>query len=313
MNNTIAADNHDLVVCASCGKGDEGCELRTCTACKLVKYCNRDCQIAHRPQHKKECKKRAKELHEEDLFKQPPPKDDCPICMLPLPFLIKASTYMSCCGKTICNGCTYAPVYDDKGKVINEKKCPFCRTPIPTSEEELIEMYNKRMKLDDAEAINDLGCFYCHGMAGLPQDYDKAFGLWKRAGELGCTQAYFHIGCSYDIGTGVEKDEKKAKHYFELAAIGGNASARYNIGLFDETLGKMNIALNHYMVAVRSGNENALKRIKQLFSNGHATKNDYTKALFAYQVYLDAIRSVQRDEARTQHDEDAISDNYSYY
>ena len=38
-----------------------------------VKYCNRECQIAHRPQHKKECKQRAAELHEEALFKQPPP------------------------------------------------------------------------------------------------------------------------------------------------------------------------------------------------------------------------------------------------
>jgi len=45
----------DIVsVCANCGKGEEESgKLKSCTACKLVKYCNRECQIAHRPQHKK--------------------------------------------------------------------------------------------------------------------------------------------------------------------------------------------------------------------------------------------------------------------
>ena len=57
--------------CANCGKGEESNgDLKACTACKLVKYCNRDCQIAHRPLHKKACKKRAAELHDEELFKE---------------------------------------------------------------------------------------------------------------------------------------------------------------------------------------------------------------------------------------------------
>ena len=76
--------------CAACGKGeDENINLKACVACKLVKYCNRDCQIAHRPQHKKACKKRAAELHDGALFKDPPPPEDCPICCLPLPVLKK--------------------------------------------------------------------------------------------------------------------------------------------------------------------------------------------------------------------------------
>jgi hypothetical protein len=35
--------------------------------------------------HKKTCKLRAAELHEEALFKDPPPKEDCPIRFLPMP------------------------------------------------------------------------------------------------------------------------------------------------------------------------------------------------------------------------------------
>ena len=105
--------------CANCSKGEENSgDLKACTACTLVKYCNRDCQIAHRPQHKRECKKRAAELHAEKLFKQPPPEEDCPICMQTLPLLSSGSRYKLCCGKTICSGCIYA----NKKMQLNNKK-----------------------------------------------------------------------------------------------------------------------------------------------------------------------------------------------
>ena len=58
----------------------------TCTACKEVKYCSVGCQRRHWPRHKNECKRRAARLHDESLFKQPPRKEDCPICFLPIPF-----------------------------------------------------------------------------------------------------------------------------------------------------------------------------------------------------------------------------------
>ena len=99
-------------LCANCGKGEEGSDnLKACTACKLVKYCNRECQIAHRPQHKKKCHRRAAELYDEALFKQPPSEyGDCPICFLRLPTLGTGRRYMACCGKMICSGCNYAPL-----------------------------------------------------------------------------------------------------------------------------------------------------------------------------------------------------------
>ena len=86
-----------MTLCANCGKGVG--DLKFCDACKLVKYCNRDCQIAHRPQHKKACKKRAAELRDEALFKEPPPREECPICMLPLPLDAEKYSFKSCCGK----------------------------------------------------------------------------------------------------------------------------------------------------------------------------------------------------------------------
>ena len=71
-----------------------------------------------------------------ELFKKPPPNEDCPICLLRLPALESGSTYYPCCGKVICSGCCYAPVYDNLGNEIMEEKCPYCRTPVPYSIEE---------------------------------------------------------------------------------------------------------------------------------------------------------------------------------
>ena len=87
--------------CAACGK-EGGDSLKACTACHMVKYCNRDCQLSHRPQHKKECKKRAAELYDEKLFKEVEP-DECPICMIPPPIDGDKSDYESGCGEKVTN------------------------------------------------------------------------------------------------------------------------------------------------------------------------------------------------------------------
>ena len=51
------------------------------------------------------------------------------------------------------------------------------------------------------------------------------------------------------------------------------------------------------MIATRDGKSVSLNIIKQMYSKGHATKGEYTRALQAYQVYLEEIKSPQRDEA----------------
>ena len=312
-----STDNKDYIdkfsadICANCGKGEENNNsLKACTACHMVKYCNRECQIAHRPQHKKECKKRATELHDEKLFKQPPPADDCAICFLRLPHLNTGQTYKVCCGKVICSGCRYAPVYDNQGnKVDNEKQnqCPFCRVVAPKSEEELIERREKRIEAGDPIAIYNRGCRYRDGTDGFPQNHTKALELWHRAAELGDSKAYCSIGVSYDNGEGVEIDKKKAVHYYELSAFMGNATARCNLGLIEKKAGNMNRALRHWVIAARSGDPKSLKCIKTLYTNGHASKEDYTTALQVYQAYLSEIKSRQRDNAA------AFSEHYRYY
>ena len=140
--------------CANCGTDEkgEGISLKACKSCMLVKYCNPTCQRNHWPKHKKPCKQRAAELRDEALFKDPPPKEDCPICFLPMPgklincvslppatlsfvpiyvFAVanegfaqmETEEYFTCCGKCICKGCVHS-----LRKSGNHGKCPYCNS-----------------------------------------------------------------------------------------------------------------------------------------------------------------------------------------
>ena len=146
--------------CANCGKGEENSsDLKACTACMMVKYCNRECQIAHRPQHKKACKKRAAELYDEKLFEEPPTPEECPICMLPPPLYEDhtGTTFRSCCGKHICNGCEYA--MDESGA---KRLCAYCRTPPANSDKENVE----RTDLIYSQFIMHMELAVCHTRSG---------------------------------------------------------------------------------------------------------------------------------------------------
>ena len=302
--NRVGILDSEVQICANCGK--EGSDVtNTCNKCNSVMYCNAACKKKHRSKHKKQCERRVAELHDEKLFKQPPPFDDCPICFIRLPTLVAAQTYMSCCGKLICCGCIYA--FQSRITSKKEDLCPFCRTPPPYSDGETIKRYEKRMELNDPQAIRNLGCYYAQGQFGLRQNFAKALKLFHRAGELGFSRAYYNIGYAYRDGNGVERDMKKALHYWELAAMGGSMNARHNVGVEEWRAGNMERALKHYMIAVKDGNAGTLKCIKALYSNGDATKDDYAKALRSYQAYLEEIKSDQRDEAV------AFDDRNKYY
>ena len=250
---------------------------------------------------------------DEKLFKQPPKPDDCPICFLRLPFMGSGKRFHECCGKMICSGCVHAPVYDDEGNEIAERTCPFCRTPDFTSNEECIKQLMKRVEVNDAEAIYFLGIHYNDGDYGLARDNNKALKFWKQAGELGHAEAYHRIARLYMgwDGQGVEENISKAIHYLELAAIRGSVEARGCLGNAElrEPFGPGDVerALKHYKIGAEGGDAESLHKIKQLYSKGHVSKDDYAYALSVYQRCLDEIRSTKRDEAA------AFSEDYQYY
>jgi tetratricopeptide (TPR) repeat protein len=288
-----AADD-TMLRCASCGTAAGGnINLKICTACKLVRYCSVECQKNHRKQHKKACKKRAAELCDDRLFTQPEESHlgECPICCLPLPLDPDKSKLNTCCGKRICIGCDYA----NKNRELDqglEERCPYCREPMPDTEEGNQNYIMKRAEVNDPAAIFQTG-----QKCDDEGDYKKAVQYWKKAAQLGDMNAHYNLSLMYQKGEGVEKDKKKEIYHMEEAAIGGHPWARINLGAYEWNSGRYDRAVKHYIIAAKAGYDMGLDRVKQCFANGIVSKEVFEAALRGHQAAVDATKSKQREEA----------------
>ena len=283
-----------ILRCASCGTAEkDDIKLRKCSACYLVRYCGVKCQKEHRPKHKKECKKRAAELRDELLFKQPESSHfgDCPICCIPLPLDLSESVMMPCCGKLICKGCDYSnKMREIEGRL--QQSCPFCRNPSPKSQVETDKLVMKRVEANDPIALRNVGTQrYQEG------DHKGAFEYWTKAADLGDVLAHFQLSCLYKDGEGVEMDEKKEVHHLEQAAIGGHLGARHNLGAIEWNNGRYERAIRHYIIAANLGHVKSLEEVKDMYRDGLVSKDDFASTLRAHHAAVDAMKSPQREAA----------------
>jgi len=191
-----------------------------------VKYCNAVCQKKHWAMHKKQCKLRAAELRDEALFKDPPsPKEDCPICFLPMPlkliccFSLPPATvssvpihdyaisheelakmnleeYVVCCGKSVCRGCIYS--FCESGNIWT---CSFCNSDrdSTTAEQKVLEI-RRRVAANDPASIYLLADCYYGGEGGVQQDHAKTMELYARSAELGFSKAQNNLAGIYHEG-----------------------------------------------------------------------------------------------------------------
>ena len=177
--------------------------------------------------------------------------------------------------------------------------CAFCRKPAPTTDEEEVNRTEKLMEADHAVACYKLGLYYTLGSMGMPQDFAKARELYLKAGELGCAEGYYNMGYSYNNGRGVVMDKKKAKHYYELAAMNGDLHARHYLGYIEAQAGNDHRAMKHFILAAKAGFKKSLDdAVRVGFMNGIVTKDEYANILRAYQQQHDEMKSDTRDKAR---------------
>ena len=285
----------DIVCCcASCGiAAIDDVKLKLCDGgCDLVKYCSNECQENHREKHEAACKKRMAELRDNDLFDQPDSSHlgECPICCLPLSIDPRKSRMMPCCCKIVCKGCDYANVKRECEQGLRHR-CAFCREPAPKSLKEHNKRVMERIKKNDPVAMTQMGKkHYNEG------DYGKSLEYHKKAVELGDATAHACLGFLYYKGLGVEKDEEKAVHHLEQAAIGGHPAARGGLAAYEMENGRLERAAKHWIIAANLGNNNSLQEVKELFVRGIVSKEEYAAALRGYQAAVDATKSAERDK-----------------
>ena len=185
----------------------------------------------------------ADRLRDESLFKEPPPKDDCPICFVPMPSAHqKIAKIHTCCGKIVCNGCVHSC---GRSSASGYYKCLFCNAEVEDDNKKRHMQMKKRVKANDVNTLTELGCFYFNGFFGLEKDCNKALELWTRAVELGSSRAVYAIGTVYLLGKGVEIDRENAKHHFKLAAMAGHELARFDVGRMENNCGNAKRAIKH--------------------------------------------------------------------
>ena len=268
-------------------------KLKKC-ACDLLKYCSVGCQKNHRSLHKKVCKRQLAKTRDDRLFTQPDGScyGECPICCLPLSLDFKKWSINTCCCQRICSGCSHANQKREWKEGLDQK-CPFCREPLPKTDEQQAKNYMKRAKANDPVALCNMGKKHYDNKG----DHKKAFEYWTRATELGDAEAHFNLSILYQLVEGVEKDKKKEVYHLEEAAVGGHPDARYNLGCEENENGRVGRAVKHWIIAAKLGHDHALETVKECFWKGLAKKEDYETALRGHQAAVDATKSQQRDTA----------------
>ena len=292
-NNNLDAEVVDICRCAACGIAEvDDIKLKKCDGCDLVRYCSDECQKDHRQEHEAMCKERAAELRDEILFKQPESSNlgDCPICCLPFPLdTLKCIQYL-CCSKRICNGCDHANKAQLQENV--QPSCPFCRCPVPETEEEINKNLMKRVEANDPDALTYVGM-----EVAKSGDYYRAFKYWTKAAELGDALAHYQLSVSYANGEGVEKDEKKEIFHLEEAAIRGHRSARFNLMCRERDNGEIERAVKHLIISASLGDDESIQALKKCYRNEIVSKDDFAAALRAHHAAVKAMKSPQREAA----------------
>ena len=314
--------------CSACGK--ESDTAHKCMNCECVWYCDKDCQMEHRREHRKECQSIEAELdrrrgkldlgEEVDLGPLPDlaPREECPICMCVLPLSIDLHEYSFCCGKTLCRACDYwhekknEEMAAEVGQTPSPLTCAFCRTAVPRSNEGYLVQLRKRVEQKDPFALYCMAMVYGIGQFGLSVDVAKCAELLRESAALGFPVAQFNLGMR-DIN---ENKEEGLRH-LEAAADGGDVISRYylgimlhidgdaegghlggtrhNVGCYDSKNGNYVAAMRHYRLAASRGYKPAMSDIIGCFEEGVLRHGDLAETLQNFYLARSELRNDDRD------------------
>ncbi|EJK56952.1 hypothetical protein THAOC_23062 [Thalassiosira oceanica] len=143
-----------------------------------------------------------------------------------------------------------------------------------------------------------MGNNYFYGNLGLTKDVPRAIELWSEAAELGSIDAHYQLGVAYYAGVVVEEDRPIGINHWQQAAMKGHVKSRYNLGIVECENGNCELAVQHWMISVKMGDQRSLNAIKDMFKDGDATKAQYAEALLGYRDAVEEMKSPQREEAK---------------
>ena len=234
-----------------------------------------------------------------DLFAPIVEREECSICLIPLPIDEVEISFHTCCGKNICCGCAYKQTVTDikKGVPKHEMKCAFCCQLEPKNE---IKAMKKLMKKNNPEAFMLMSERYRLG-DGVLQSNTRSLEMSVRAAELGNAEAYRQIGIKYKDGIAVEENLSKAMEIYEVAAKKGSVQAHQNLAAFHSEHQNNHECIKHLTVAASAGFEDAMNDLMnayKTYNNELLSKEELAQTLRSYQMSSNEMKSKDRDDAR---------------
>ena len=264
-----------------------------------------------------------------------PGRDACLLCYHILPLQRKKSIYKSCCGKTICYGCIVGlerahllkeaehiiegiTTEEDEFQMLSEqggpcRLCPFCRTEMPSSDEDYMRRINKRVDIcnddDYTIALIELGTCYELGKCGVPRNYEKAEGLYKQAYDLDDPQAAWKLFCLRRDRYPSGKDIKKMEYLQRGVMLG-------NISCIDQLVNYFAMKQNSFEDLYRAGGTESINELVGVSMKGARLggdtkclmmcykkyklpfKDDLATTLRAHQTAKNEMKTVQREYAQ---------------
>ena len=236
------------------------------------------------------------------LMKRGRTRDDdiCSVCQSYLPIEEREYMMQPCCMQRVCNGCILSSY---KCGINN---CPFCRTAVPTDNNQIIAMVKKRVAASDPAAICFYGSLLAWGGCGLVKDVRKAITLCQQAAEQGVKEAHHILGniysgnyAGYAGNEEIGLDLARSNQHYEEAAMRGHVLSRFNLGVVAYNVGHRHLALQHFLISAKLGHKASLDVIQRLLKEGIAKKKDYAGALQECEAAVDDMSSPSRDEAKT--------------
>ena len=245
-----------------------------------------------------------------DLFAPIPQREECPICLIPLPE-DKLTRYMSCCGKHICCGCDYkhSLTEAEKGVKSNELKCAFCCQACPKNN---MKALKRLMKKNNTQAFIQMAAEYETGNQGILQSNTRALEMYISAAELGHANAFATIGYHCMSGTAVEQDPQKGYMFYKIAAKKGSIKGHRWLATFNGDNGKFDECIKHLKVLARSGDQVSMDYLMKNYREKLLSKEELTQTLCAFQTSSNEVKSKDRYEVEAFIDANGLVPNAGY-
>lgn len=190
---------------------------------------------------------------------------------------------------SICKSCVSKAEAERKRRVEEDRKAREAAEKQRLANEqktrEFAEQQRKEQEAAELEAMKqafNLGVDFLYGQNGKPQDYTEAFRWFRKAAEMGNTNAYSILGLMYQNGDGVAQNYAEAFEWYRKAAEQGDEIAQNSLGNMyqngDGVAQNYAEAVKWYRMAAEQGYAKAQTNLGLMYNGGTGVTQNYSEA-----------------------------------